>query len=1008
MQVENSLVQNKGEFKPDDPPVKKAFEELAKNETPEALLERGRLQELVGNMPEALKLYKEGQDKFKDPKYQKRFLAGMTRVETSPNFVVASPPGEPEKPKEQEPPRPPEKKEPEKPKEPEQPKEPEKKEPEKPKEPEKKEPEAPKEPEKKEPEKPKEPEQPKQPEEKKEPAKQPEGMSFRPGTPAETALLALLLVGLQNPPAPEPEEAGFDFWEAARLAKQQKYDEAIKLLDKAKEQHKQRRIIRLRKQQNPDSDPNEEIFLRTCDELKIAWTLLDRLRRGGYLNLADKRDPTKAIDELVKDMLDARLANAALGKKLVDGGVIQKPEDLDKGLDKLLADRKNDADKITGLEAKLGDLGKKLVTAKVVDKPEDLDGGIDKLVLERKNDADKIAGLEKKSADQDRDLKTKDDMLGRVQQALFDDGWVKDKDNRTVLVRGMREALDQARVKDPDRRLRDLSNQVVALETRMKQEVGDLTEKLKSETTRLNDLRLKEVNAIQDKLVKEIDRINKERLNDTVNLRKELNQRRPVTEMLSVWVPILERGDREQSQRAVADVQFVLGDMTARPEFKAQAKTVLGLALRNIDKFAEARMALTESLAELPADARDWRTTAQMTLKEVSDPAGYFITQAGEHRNRRETQQARALLDRGIKALGDNNAAVLAERSLFLVDLAKLRSRDGKAAVGDPDLNQALKDAEDAVRKTMKLMDQPALQAAACYALGRVQEELDLNADALENYTRAVMLHNKPDSARSRYLLARARMLVQPRPGRPPLPPPPQQGAKAKEADKVGRLPTLEELRQLSANPQTEQQALTALLVLMTVSFQPPEPFQPGKAEALKLADEIIKQAEMDPKSVPFDVLAGAYMLRGLQTRALMSYAEGLKGHMRADYYEGLMNLLRNHPQIRRPESLNQPNPGEADIQYGRGLRYYFSRDYRQAEQHFKAATEYFSQDARFFYFLGLSRLKQGKVEAAEDFEVGAKLERQNMPHSQAVSIALERVQGRERKVLNEARFGQK
>ncbi len=51
-----------------------------------------------------------------------------------------------------------------------------------------------------------------------------------------------------------------------------------------------------------------------------------------------------------------------------------------------------------------------------------------------------------------------------------------------------------------------------------------------------------------------------------------------------------------------------------------------------------------------------------------------------------------------------------------------------------------------------------------------------------------------------------------------------------------------------------------------------------------------------------------------------------------------------------------------------------------------------------------LARLAQGKREAYEDFDQGARLERQGRPDSAAVAAALERVQGQVRWVLNAAR----
>ena len=60
--------------------------------------------------------------------------------------------------------------------------------------------------------------------------------------------------------------------------------------------------------------------------------------------------------------------------------------------------------------------------------------------------------------------------------------------------------------------------------------------------------------------------------------------------------------------------------------------------------------------------------------------------------------------------------------------------------------------------------------------------------------------------------------------------------------------------------------------------------------------------------------------------------------------------------------------------------------------------------DARYFYFLGLSRLAQGSREAMEDFDEAAQLERAGKPDRAAVSTALERVQGPMRRALNNIR----
>ena len=100
-------------------------------------------------------------------------------------------------------------------------------------------------------------------------------------------VLASLLIGLQQPgeqiAPPEAEEAGVEFWNAVKLAQKGEYDKAIEALKKARATHDQRRFTRLRKAQNPLSDPTEDIFLRSCDELIGSWQAREKLRAAGYL-----------------------------------------------------------------------------------------------------------------------------------------------------------------------------------------------------------------------------------------------------------------------------------------------------------------------------------------------------------------------------------------------------------------------------------------------------------------------------------------------------------------------------------------------------------------------------------------------------------------------------------------------------------------------------------------------------------------------------------------------------
>ncbi len=127
---------------------------------------------------------------------------------------------------------------------------------------------------------------------------------------------------------------------------------------------------------------------------------------------------------------------------------------------------------------------------------------------------------------------------------------------------------------------------------------------------------------------------------------------------------------------------------------------------------------------------------------------------------------------------------------------------------------------------------------------------------------------------------------------------------------------------------------------------------------------------------------------------------------MPREYGNGLLYLVLNHPRLKRPDSLRTPNPAEAVRHFAGGLNFYFDRDYLNAEKSFLLAIENDTQDARYFYYLGLSRLAQNKRrDANDDFNQGAMLERLNRPAPAMVSESLERIQGPTRRIVNDIRY---
>ena len=570
----------------------------------------------------------------------------------------------------------------------------------------------------------------------------------------------------------------------------------------------------------------------------------------------------------------------------------------------------------------------------------------------------------------------RDELLKKLQTELVTAKYVDAKAEPGVLVTGLKEALKVAKMNDPAGALKDLQKQVSTLMEQRQKEADAAKKELAEQSTRLEDLRKAEV----------------------AKLNKVIAIRRPPGDLLPLWLPRLQEGTSpEQARQALADASAASGDPEATPVTKAQAGVIQGLALRNLGQFNQAQKPLADAVASLPMDDKIWVAAAKAGLADVINPAKYYASRVDKLRDQGQLEEATQLLDGGIKALPEN-ATLWTDRALLLVERARASIPEGSALTpANPKLVQARKDAAQAINLSK---DNKAQLAQAYFAAGRAHEAGGNLADALTSYRAAVREWPTLDAEGSRYQAALAYVLSQPRIGRP-APPTEKEEPEAKE---MSRLMTLPDLLRLARNPKTENEARQFLLVLLTTSLQPGLPMPPGRAEAIKLANEIIAKHEKDPKSVPFDVLAEAYSIKGQWTRALVVYVEGMKPYVRNDYYQGLLALVRNHPQLRQPDNLNPPNPFEAENRYAQGLTFYYAGNYADAERQFKLATEYDSQDARYYYFLGLTRLMLGKPEAAEDFEQGAKLEKQNKPSSAVISNSLERIQGATRRLLNEAR----
>lgn len=705
-------------------------------------------------------------------------------------------------------------------------------------------------------------------------------------------LFALMLIAFQPPSGegaaqPLPAEAGFAFWQAVQRAKAGDYAGAYKLLETARARHDQRRYLLPRKQQNPSSDPLEQIFLRSCDELRDYWGMLARLNNPSYLTAA-KGDRIPQVDSLLTK---------------VDQGA---------------------------RAAMLRDLAAKLTKDKV--------GTPEELV--------KVIAAERQA--NEAELTKRNVAIGEQKKEIADLGGKLTEAGKTLLATRDTLKTTQGNL--------DQSREANAAALAALKDVGTAVGSEFKDLPTSKDPLLRDVRAAA-RLAKEADpkglirRLERD-LDDT---RTKLGQRWEPAQMLAVWLPVLdqERSRQDLATRANADAERVLTDAAAKPETKAQALLVHGLVLRNTEKFNEAKPVLAKAREQL---AGEDRARCDAALKEVSDPAGAIAAKARELDLQGKSSEALAVLERGLKGLKDRKGALYAQRGRIAFEAARSK---GPLTLTDPLVASATADAKAAAAEGL---------AEGHYALGRIEEELGRPAEAEKAYRSALKAHGeKADEDGARYRVALARVLLKQQPA-------------------------------LSMGPASSTSLpwdARGLFVFFALQA-------PGSGEAEKLLDDVLNKET----KAPADVVAQALALKGLHTRAVNTYVRGLRdsGKLAPEYANSLLELINSHPVLRRPDSLATPDPLKAERFYAAGVNSYFNRKYTDAEKELIAAIENDGSDARYYYYLGLARLALGKREAYEDFDQAAKLEQLGRPGSAAVSSALERIQGRARKVLNDVR----
>ncbi|MCS7045629.1 MAG: hypothetical protein NZO58_04665 [Gemmataceae bacterium] len=439
--------------------------------------------------------------------------------------------------------------------------------------------------------------------------------------------------------------------------------------------------------------------------------------------------------------------------------------------------------------------------------------------------------------------------------------------------------------------------------------------------------------------------------------------------------------DSAKLNAALRNAEWVLSkEAQAPPEIRAKAHAVVGLVLRNQKKYPQAKEALSQAVA---VGKGDWLAPVQDALAELNDPAAYWLPRVAQLQTTGHAKAAQAELSAALQ-VAPTDSRLLVQRGLLKLDEARsLGNVAAMQAAIRQDAESALKDAKAA--------------AEASYLLGLLAEELGNFDEAVKRFRQALQDHRGSDEAAARYRIALARVLLRDRDTfvAPPPSAPKPAPKKPVDAAKVG------------AGGKTDAFPL-ALLLLFAAADDDDEHAKAEEArirESLDLAKQLTQSADPKIRGEGYMLMGIALSKLGNRNEGLLTYVKGLKLRSPGQAANDLERLLKEHPAFQQPDATKPPSAYLAEVHFGKGLHLYWAGRYPEAEDHFRQAIGFYSQDARYQYFLGLAQMAQKskvKRDAANfAFEQGARLEAANRPPTAEIDAALERVQGDLRRTIN-------
>ena len=492
---------------------------------------------------------------------------------------------------------------------------------------------------------------------------------------AHAVVIAAVLLQAPEPanplaPKPAPDEAGLYYWKAINAATAGKYVDAITAITEARKLHDARRLAMLGQGLNPKTDPLEQIFLRTCDDLKDYWTLRQQLYTHPKFGEALAKDgPKKLLDTLAED-----------SKKYTD-----QLRKLDADRNQLMLDMRRVSEDIIAAGKKLKDaetVALKLTTERdtatkgLETTKKDLDSA--KKSLE--DNLKKLTDAETKATDATMKLKVADDTLAVVVKELRATGVLGEKDDpKEKLPKVMKDVAAAAASSDVKKAAEALASalkQTEAVKLDLKKATED-TEKARVATKEAMvaaEKQIKDTMAVTEKQILAIKTESDKKLADQAAKATEAQKTlmaKVQTEMEARAADAMKFKTELEvaTKKAATDLDTTMkkaaADLVAqadtlKKEYAATIDTLKTTAAKDVAKLTAD---FTKETAELKSELATADDKRKAELKEQADKYQVMVAQARDGIRLPVSAAERAARERAAKAFSDGVAFYESGRS---------------------------------------------------------------------------------------------------------------------------------------------------------------------------------------------------------------------------------------------------------------------------------------------------------------------------------------------------------